>query len=67
MRRGLARLRWAVGPTVLTAYFGRLDIGRLVEGETVLVSGAAGGVGTAVGQIAKLKGAPAVGIAGGPE
>ncbi len=46
-----------LGLTGLTASFGRLDIGRLVEGETVLVSGAAGGVGTDVGQIAKLKGA----------
>jgi NADPH-dependent curcumin reductase CurA len=56
-----------LGLTGLTAYFGLLKIGRLAEGETVLVSGAAGGVGTAVGQIAKLKGARAVGIAGGPE
>jgi hypothetical protein len=57
----------ALGLTGLTAYFGLLDVGRLGEGETVLVSGAAGGVGTAAGQIAKIKGGLAVGIAGGPE
>jgi hypothetical protein len=56
-----------LGLTGLTAYFGLLDVGRLTEGDTVLVSGAAGGVGTAVGQIAKIKGAKAVGIAGGEE
>ena len=56
-----------LGLTGLTAYFGLLDVGRVSEGETVLVSGGAGGVGTAVGQIAKIKGATAVGIAGGPE
>ena len=56
-----------LGLTGLTAYFGLLEVGRLRSGETVLVSGAAGGVGTAVGQIAKIKGATAVGIAGGPE
>lgn len=56
-----------LGLTGLTAYFGLLEVGQLSEGETVLVSGAAGGVGTAVGQIAKIKGATAVGIAGGPE
>ena len=51
----------------MTAYFGLLDIGRPAQGETVLVSGAAGAVGGIVGQIAKLKGARAVGIAGGAE
>ena len=51
----------------LTAYFGLLEVGRAGEGDTVLVSGAAGSVGTVVGQIAKLRGARAVGIAGGPE
>ncbi|HEY2259719.1 MAG TPA: NADP-dependent oxidoreductase [Solirubrobacteraceae bacterium] len=56
-----------LGMTGLTAYFGLLEVGRLQEGDTVLVSGAAGAVGTAVGQIAKIKGARAVGIAGGPE
>ncbi len=50
----------------LTAYFGLLDIGRPQPGETVLVSTGAGAVGSATGQIAKIKGARAVGIAGGP-
>ncbi|MEC1688614.1 NADP-dependent oxidoreductase [Bacillus mojavensis] len=53
-----------LGMTGLTAYFGLLDIGRPKEGETVVVSGAAGAVGSAVGQIAKIKGAHVVGIAG---
>jgi NADPH-dependent curcumin reductase CurA len=57
----------ALGMPGMTAYFGLLDVGALQEGETVLVSGAAGAVGTLVGQIAKLKGARVVGIAGGPE
>ena len=56
-----------LGLTGLTAYFGLLDVGRLRQGESVLVSGAAGGVGTAVGQIAKIKDAIVVGVAGGPE
>lgn len=47
-----------------TAYFGLLYIGQPKEGETVVVSGAAGAVGTVVGQIAKLKGCRVVGIAG---
>jgi NADPH-dependent curcumin reductase CurA len=51
----------------MTAYFGLLDIGDPQPGETVVVSGAAGAVGATVGQIAKLKGCRAVGIAGGPE
>jgi NADPH-dependent curcumin reductase CurA len=56
-----------LGMPGITAYFGLLDIGRPVAGETVVVSGAAGCVGGVVGQIAKLKGARAVGIAGGEE
>jgi NADPH-dependent curcumin reductase CurA len=56
----------ALGMPGLTAYFGLLDIGRPEADETVVVSGAAGAVGGLVGQIAKLKGARAVGIAGGP-
>ncbi len=56
-----------LGMPGMTAYFGLLDIGRPQEGQTVVVSGAAGAVGGAVGQIAKLKGCRAVGIAGGPE
>jgi NADPH-dependent curcumin reductase CurA len=55
----------ALGMTGMTAYFGLLDVGALKEGETVVVSGAAGAVGTVAGQIAKLKGCRAVGIAGG--
>jgi NADPH-dependent curcumin reductase CurA len=51
----------------LTAYFGLLDVGRPQEGDTVVVSGAAGAVGATAGQIARLKGCRAVGIAGGPE
>ena len=54
----------ALGMTGLTAYFGLLDIGRIQPGETVVVSGAAGAVGSIAGQIAKIKGCRAVGIAG---
>jgi NADPH-dependent curcumin reductase len=57
----------ALGMTGMTAYFGLLDIGRPQEGDTVVVSGAAGAVGGMVGQIAKIKGCRAVGIAGGPD
>jgi NADPH-dependent curcumin reductase CurA len=57
----------ALGMPGLTAYFGLLDVGRPEPGQTVVVSGAAGAVGSLVGQIAKLQGARAVGIAGGPE
>jgi NADPH-dependent curcumin reductase CurA len=56
-----------LGMPGMTAYFGILDIGAIQEGETVLVSGAAGAVGSLVGQIAKLKGCRVVGIAGGKE
>ena len=56
-----------LGMTGLTAYFGLLDVGALKDGETVLVSGAAGAVGSVVGQLAKIKGCRAVGIAGGQE
>jgi len=58
----------ALGMTGLTAYFGLLDTGQLKPGEVVVVSGAAGAVGSIAGQIAKLEGAAKViGIAGGPE
>ncbi len=56
-----------LGMPGMTAYFGLLDIGHPEAGETVVVSGAAGAVGGIVGQIAKLKGARVVGIAGGAE
>ncbi len=56
-----------LGMPGMTAYFGLLDVGKVEEGDTVVVSGAAGAVGATVGQIAKIKGARAVGIAGGPE
>ncbi|MEM7303713.1 MAG: NADP-dependent oxidoreductase [Pseudomonadota bacterium] len=61
--------RWIAGLGMpgMTAYFGLLDAGQPKEGDTVLVSGAAGAVGSIVGQIAKIKGCRAVGIAGGPE
>lgn len=55
------------GITGLTAYFGLLDVGRPVEGDTVLISGAAGATGSVAGQIAKLKGCRVVGIAGSDE
>ncbi|HWN32271.1 MAG TPA: NADP-dependent oxidoreductase [Pseudonocardia sp.] len=57
----------ALGMTGMTAYFGLFDVGALKDGETVLVSGAAGAVGSMVGQLAKIKGCTVVGIAGGPE
>jgi len=53
--------------TAMTAYFGLLDVGKPKPGDTVVVSGAAGAVGSVAGQIAKIKGCRAVGIAGGPE
>jgi NADPH-dependent curcumin reductase CurA len=56
-----------LGITGLTAYFGLLDVGKLQAGETVVISGAAGAVGSVAGQIAKIKGARAVGIAGGSD
>lgn len=62
-----ATLLGMLGMTGCTAYFGMLEIGEPKEGETVVVSAAAGAVGTVAGQLAKLKGARVVGIAGGPE
>ena len=74
---GLHRLDPADGPPSaflgvlgmpgMTAYAGLLEIGRPRPGETVVVAAAAGPVGSLVGQIARIKGARAVGIAGGPE
>ena len=57
----------ALGISGLTAYFGLLDIGRPEPGQTVLVSGAAGSVGSIVGQIARIKGCRAIRIAGGEQ
>jgi NADPH-dependent curcumin reductase CurA len=56
-----------LGMPGLTAYFGLLEVGALKAGDTVVVSGAAGAVGMPVGQIAKIKGARVVGLAGSPE
>jgi NADPH-dependent curcumin reductase len=63
----LPRFLGALGMPGLTAYFGLLDIGKPKEGETLVVSAAAGAVGAVVGQIAKIKGCRVVGIAGGPD
>jgi NADPH-dependent curcumin reductase len=75
--RGVAKLDTTVatpstylgvlGMPGLTAYFGLLDTGKAKAGDTVVVSGAAGAVGSVAGQIAKIKGCRVIGIAGGPE
>lgn len=75
-RSGLAKIdlrlgsvtQWlnVLGMPGMTAYFGLLEVGEPKPGDTVVVSGAAGAVGQTVGQLAKLKGCRAVGIAGGP-
>jgi NADPH-dependent curcumin reductase CurA len=57
----------ALGLTGVTAWFGIEDVGRPQEGETMVVSAAAGAVGSVAGQLAKLRGARVVGIAGGAE
>lgn len=54
-----------LGMPGMTAYFGILQVGKIKKGETVVVSGAAGAVGSIVGQIAKINGCKVVGIAGG--
>ena len=56
-----------LGMPGMTAYFGLLDVGALKDGDTVVVSGAAGAVGGVVGQIAKIKGHRVIGIAGGKD
>jgi NADPH-dependent curcumin reductase CurA len=56
-----------LGMPGMTAYTGLLDIGQPKAGETVVVAAASGAVGSAVGQIAKIKGARAIGIAGGKD
>src|SRR4051812_40205858 len=66
----MAQPSWALGGLGMpgfTAHVGLLDIGQPKVGETVVVAAATGAVGALVGQIARLKGARAVGIAGGPE
>jgi len=56
-----------LGMPGMTAYFGITEVAKIKEGDIVLVSGAAGAVGSIVGQIAKIKGSRVVGIAGGPK
>ncbi len=65
----LAPISTAVGVTGMpgqTAYFGLLRVGKPQPGETVVVSAASGAVGSVVGQVAKIHGCRAIGIAGGP-
>lgn len=63
----LAAMAGAAGMTGWTAYFGLFDIGKPKQNETLVVSAAAGAVGTVVGQLGKLSGLRVVGIAGGTE
>ena len=63
----LPRYLGVLGNSGMTAYFGMLDIARPREGETVLVSGAAGATGSIAAQIARIQGCRVIGVAGGPE
>ncbi len=63
----LPKMLSVLGYPGLTAYFGLFDVGKPVAGQTVVVSGAAGAVGSVVGQLAKIHGCRAVGIAGGAD
>ena len=63
----MPRYLGVLGGTGLTAYFGLLDVGQAVAGQTVLVSGAAGATGSVAVQIAKIKGCRVIGIAGGAD
>ena len=65
--RPLTHLLSVLGIAGKTAHHGLIQVGKIKEGETLLVSGAAGSVGNLVGQIGRLKGAKVVGIAGGKE
>ena len=57
----------ALGMTGMSAYFALLEVGQPKAGDTVVISGAAGAVGSVAGQIARIKGCRVIGIAGGPE
>ncbi len=63
----MTMLLGTLGSAGTTAYFGLLDVGQTKPGDTVVISAAAGGIGSVAGQIARIKGCTVVGIAGGPE